>query len=308
MMSDNRISYSVGAGGVNQYADVKKMQKLLITKGISVGKWGDDGHCGPYTILAIKKFQAEKRIMVKPDGRIDKDGKTWKILTSSNPNVAGNASVNPLATAAVMAPASQPQVVSTPLSSGGNVAKLIQVMEFITKSSLRLQVGTTGPTVSDHANNKAALRQRARNCDSSHPFTNISKPQSSWEGLCLAYVKYGLWAADYTNSYPGILNAKDFGPTLLSMGFTNIATQLFTDPSDKVLFEKIPDGAVIIYKPTDSNSHPGHIEVWSANIKKSYSDYKQANPVTNIGSTATDKGQLLKSGHNREVIGIWIKS
>jgi peptidoglycan hydrolase-like protein with peptidoglycan-binding domain len=108
MMSDNRISYSVGAGGVNQRADVKKIQKLLIAKGISVGERGADSYCGPDTILAIKKFQAEKRIMVKPDGRIDKDGKTWGILTNSNPNVAGNASVTPLATAAVMAPAASP--------------------------------------------------------------------------------------------------------------------------------------------------------------------------------------------------------
>jgi hypothetical protein len=300
MMSDNRIPYSVGAGGVNQYADVKKMQKLLIDKGVSVGKWKDDGHCGIYTVQAIKKFQAEKRIMVKPDGRIDKDGKTWKILASLNPNMTGNA---PTASvdATVLVSAEQPQV-STPLSSGGNVAKLIQVMEFI----VGFQCAAGG--FSSYGAGINALIQKARNLDPT--FLSDHKSPSQPVHLCASYVKMGLAGAEYTNSLISCGLAKNMGTPLSTLGFTNVMDhpKLFGNDEPHAPFDNIPDGTVIIYKTINNNNHPGHIEVWSKSNQRSYSDYRQNNPITNNSSTATQEKVLLKSGNNREVIGVYIKT
>lgn len=71
-----KINASVGTGGNNQKEDVKLVQQLLNAQ----DKAGlvEDGGCGPKTIAAIKAFQQKK--LGFADGRIDPDGKTWKLL------------------------------------------------------------------------------------------------------------------------------------------------------------------------------------------------------------------------------------
>lgn len=80
-MTRNTISYPVGAGGKNLFADVKKVQGLLLKNGIPL-EGGEDGHCGPHTIQAIKTFQS--RFMRKPDGLVEPGKNTWKKLINPN--------------------------------------------------------------------------------------------------------------------------------------------------------------------------------------------------------------------------------
>jgi peptidoglycan hydrolase-like protein with peptidoglycan-binding domain len=99
-MSSEGISYSVGLGGRNLHDDVKRVQDLLIKNKIPL-RGGADGHCGQYTIQAIKKFQSH--YMRNPDGRVDVGGRTWKKLAGSVPM---GTNVGAPADAAVLAPVS----------------------------------------------------------------------------------------------------------------------------------------------------------------------------------------------------------
>jgi peptidoglycan hydrolase-like protein with peptidoglycan-binding domain len=70
--SKKTITNAVGKGATNDYNDVKLVQELLDIKA--------DGHCGPKTVLTIKKFQHSLGFK-KADGRIDPGGTTWKNLS-----------------------------------------------------------------------------------------------------------------------------------------------------------------------------------------------------------------------------------
>ncbi len=83
---------SVGEGGVNQMADIRKIQDLLnlarqrlITAGIRFERFNrlaEDGVIGSKTIGAIKIFQRDIVGFPNPDGRIDPGGRTMQVLQS----------------------------------------------------------------------------------------------------------------------------------------------------------------------------------------------------------------------------------
>ena len=70
------LGASVGRGGVNRKTDVRKVQRLLVSRGLDPGPV--DGACGKKTVKAIVAFQ--KRFLSTPDGRIDPDGRSWNEL------------------------------------------------------------------------------------------------------------------------------------------------------------------------------------------------------------------------------------
>lgn len=67
---------SVGRGGKNASDDVATVQDLLAQAGVDPGPV--DGIAGARTIAAIEEFQ--RRFLVRPDGRIDVDGRSWNEL------------------------------------------------------------------------------------------------------------------------------------------------------------------------------------------------------------------------------------
>jgi murein DD-endopeptidase MepM/ murein hydrolase activator NlpD len=69
---------SVGLGGFNNPEDVGAVQQLLKNKGY-YGQSRIDKDCGPFTIQAIKAFQA-KYVMRNPDGLIQPGRGTWHKL------------------------------------------------------------------------------------------------------------------------------------------------------------------------------------------------------------------------------------
>jgi hypothetical protein len=79
-MAEPVIRQAVGRGGKNLPPDVKRVQQLLLARGFA--KLGDaDGICGKNTIAGILDFQSG--FMVKPDGRIDPGGRSWKNLSGT---------------------------------------------------------------------------------------------------------------------------------------------------------------------------------------------------------------------------------
>jgi Putative peptidoglycan binding domain/Transglycosylase SLT domain len=95
--SANSITGSVGDGGTNNEADVKKVQNLLNRNGASPAL-SEDGDCGAATIEAIKKFQQAKTGAA--DGLIEPNKNTWKALLgqkveNANPNPQTTANANP---------------------------------------------------------------------------------------------------------------------------------------------------------------------------------------------------------------------
>ena len=83
--SGNSISASVGKGGVNKSEDAIIVQNLLIGKGYKIKA---DGHVGPMTIGAIKKYQRRELSMTPPDGVIDAGGYTWQQLSGTATDTA----------------------------------------------------------------------------------------------------------------------------------------------------------------------------------------------------------------------------
>jgi peptidoglycan hydrolase-like protein with peptidoglycan-binding domain len=81
-VTDRPIGSSVGAGGINAKPDTLMIQQLL--NSVPRGEGGpdlllaEDGLIGPKTQAAINKFQ--KKVLSKPDGRIDPGGPTIKAL------------------------------------------------------------------------------------------------------------------------------------------------------------------------------------------------------------------------------------
>ncbi len=80
----NKIIASVGRNGTNHSADVVLVQKLLNTQKIpgEITPLKEDGIIGNKTIFRIEHFQKDILNMVRPDGRIDPDGVTFKKLVS----------------------------------------------------------------------------------------------------------------------------------------------------------------------------------------------------------------------------------
>ncbi len=81
----DKIISSVGRDGTNRSADVKIVQKLLNTQKISgvTIPLKVDGKIGSKTTARIEKFQKEILKIVRPDGRVDPNGKTFKKLSAS---------------------------------------------------------------------------------------------------------------------------------------------------------------------------------------------------------------------------------
>lgn len=77
-----RISQSVGRGGFNIRNDALLVQKLLNKQTIpgAVGALREDGIVGIKTITRIELFQKHIVKMIRADGRIDPNGKSFKLL------------------------------------------------------------------------------------------------------------------------------------------------------------------------------------------------------------------------------------
>lgn len=79
------VSKSVGKAGANEKSDVLFVQSSLnvYTKfhKASIPPLKEDGLCGSKTIHAISVFQCDYVGMVKPDGRVDPNGRTLRYLT-----------------------------------------------------------------------------------------------------------------------------------------------------------------------------------------------------------------------------------
>ncbi len=94
----DKIVGSVGRGGTNRAADVKLVQKLLnaqkipgVTLPLVV-----DGKIGSKTIARIEAFQGKIVKLARPDGRVDPNGKTFKMLssTAARPGAVAAGSLN----------------------------------------------------------------------------------------------------------------------------------------------------------------------------------------------------------------------
>ena len=78
----DKITGSVGRGGVNHATDVRLIQKLLNAQQIpgETTQLIVDGKIGDKTISRIVAFQKKILAMVNPDGRVDPNGRTFKKL------------------------------------------------------------------------------------------------------------------------------------------------------------------------------------------------------------------------------------
>jgi LysM repeat protein len=167
---------------------------------------------------------------------------------------------------------------------------------------------------------KPVVKER-RDPDSQHPVANVVAPPAGGmaaaiayamkhahktsQHLCLKYVKRALFATKMIPTYPGVIAAKDFGPSLAAAGFQNL---LETKPGTNL--STAPVGAVIIYRPVEMQVHEGktiygHIEIKTADGY--VSDYFTTSPTYR-----TDKITLVSPVGNKipvsyKVIGIWFK-
>jgi len=78
------IANSVGHGGDNDPADVTTVQTMLnrVSGLLGTTAFPVTGICDPATIERIKQFQFRLANILKPDGRIDAGGRSWKKLAS----------------------------------------------------------------------------------------------------------------------------------------------------------------------------------------------------------------------------------
>jgi Mannosyl-glycoprotein endo-beta-N-acetylglucosaminidase len=77
-----RISASVGRKGVNRRDDVSTVQRLINDRLPTPLRPLDvDGQCGSLTIDAIEEIQRRYLHMKSPDGRVDPNGATFRVLT-----------------------------------------------------------------------------------------------------------------------------------------------------------------------------------------------------------------------------------
>src|SRR5262245_47509561 len=77
-VSKNLLRGTVGIGGNNGKADVRRVQELLNSLSPVLGgpdaHLAEDGICGPKTQAAINAYQ--RKVLTRPDGRIDVNGPT----------------------------------------------------------------------------------------------------------------------------------------------------------------------------------------------------------------------------------------
>lgn len=80
------LTGSVGEDGVNKKGEVEKVQQLL-NKNLhlipNIKKLAEDDTIGTHTIDAIVAYQKNVLKMIKPDGRVDPNGKTLKSLVAN---------------------------------------------------------------------------------------------------------------------------------------------------------------------------------------------------------------------------------
>jgi len=95
-----RISGSVGRGGKNLRTDVLIVQQLINNHlPIPLRPLQVNGICDPLTIGAIEEIQRRELHMDRPDGKVDVDGATFRLLTGGHapaaPKPAGGSSSFP---------------------------------------------------------------------------------------------------------------------------------------------------------------------------------------------------------------------
>jgi hypothetical protein len=86
-----RLGASVGQNGRNNHDDVLIVQTLLNKNAHiadSIGRVPEDGNCDDGTKRAIVAFQKDVVRIASPDGRIDPNGRTFRILTGDAPHGA----------------------------------------------------------------------------------------------------------------------------------------------------------------------------------------------------------------------------
>jgi hypothetical protein len=91
-----RITGSVGQGGRNAYDDVLLVQKMLnknmhLLSGVTPVQ--ESGAADQATLDAIAAFQRQIMHSTSPDGRVDPNGRTWRVLTGEQPHGSSNALV-----------------------------------------------------------------------------------------------------------------------------------------------------------------------------------------------------------------------
>lgn len=91
-----RITGSVGQGGRNTYDDVLLVQKMLnknmhLLSGVTAVQ--ESGVVDQGTLDGIAAFQRQIMHVSSPDGRVDPNGRTWKVLTGEQPHGSSNAFV-----------------------------------------------------------------------------------------------------------------------------------------------------------------------------------------------------------------------
>lgn len=181
------ITASVGAGGVNQAADVRVVQDLL--NRATGSHLAVDGDCGPQTREAITEFQ--KGFLAKPDGRVDPGGLTMRKLVSSAREKAGAPRSDP-ATASGPADGLRLQQLSgsggwysyskpeRQYGSDGLIQVLLAVAAAMAKSGLEVGIGDLSleqggemPPHTSHRTGKNADLRPVR-ADNGHSPTNIN--------------------------------------------------------------------------------------------------------------------------------------
>jgi len=167
---------------------------------------------------------------------------------------------------------------------------------------------------------KAVVKER-RDPDSQHPVANVMAPPSGGmagaiayamkhahpksQHLCLKYVKRALFATKMIHTYPGVIAAKDFGPSLAAEGFKNL---LETKPGTNL--NTAPVGSIIIYRAVEKQEHNGktiygHIEI---KTETGYvSDYFTEHPTyrTDEVTMVSPVGRSIPVSY--KVSGIWFK-
>jgi LysM repeat protein len=178
-------------------------------------------------------------------------------------------------------------------NSANTVAELITTMQHMSVYSGRSDPSDLKSAFVPGWSNRTELKRRAMN---GLPLTEVSKASGRSLGLCLTYVKLGLWSVGLLESYVSCESAKNFGPILEKARFFDIF-----DGND-VDLNKLPAGAVVVY---DGGKH-GHIEIWSG--QDFMSDY-----ISKKGRTLLSEGYrknpliLPSEGNKRNIKSIWIK-
>lgn len=87
-----RLSGSVGRGGHNAHDDVLLVQRQLSKNAhiaAGLGALRETGIADEATIAAIMAFQRSVVRLASPDGRVDPQGRTWRMLLGEQPQATG---------------------------------------------------------------------------------------------------------------------------------------------------------------------------------------------------------------------------